>query len=292
MKNREEVVEKLRASAREMLSNKTVDVVIGWGCVTPEQTVATPVFVKSPDDVELLDWNEKCYGNLAAYMTRKEVRALGRVALMVKGCDEKALVVLRRESQIDPSNPPRVIGIACDEDGLGCAKCGTCDVHVPRFADIVISGVTPVPENVPVPAEKRYERLSEFMKQPRENRLAFWMKEFDRCIRCYACRQVCPLCYCERCIAERNKPQAIDSSATPRGNWSWGITRAFHLAGRCIGCGECTRVCPAEIDLSLLNLSLANAAERSFEGFRPGMDPDREGAVGAYSRGDSEEFIR
>ena len=83
----------------------------------------------------------------------------------------------------------------------------------------------------------------------------------------------------------------IDTSATLKGNVAWQITRAFHLAGRCVGCDECTRVCPAGIDLRLLNLSLAQAAEESFA-FRAGMDPDAEPILGAYSEQDREEFIR
>ena len=52
-------------------------------------------------------------------------------------------------------------------------------------------------------------------------RMAFWAKQFDRCVKCYACRQVCPMCYCERCIVDKNRPHAIDPSATLKGNFAW-----------------------------------------------------------------------
>ncbi len=113
-------------------------------------------------------------------------------------------------------------------------------------------------------------------------RMAWWAEEFDRCVKCYACRQVCPLCYCERCIADKNRPVAISTSASPEGNFAWHITRAFHLAGRCVGCGECTRACPAGIPLSLLNMTLALAAEKHF-GYRAGMDPKAEPLIGTYA---------
>ena len=124
-----------------------------------------------------------------------------------------------------------------------------------------------------------------------EETLKVWQGEFSRCVKCYACRQVCPLCYCERCVADKNRPQVIDTSATVEDNFAWHITRAFHLAGRCIGCDECTRGCPAGINLRLLNLATAKAAEDCF-GFRAGYDPAAEPVFGAYSLKDKENFIR
>ena len=121
--------------------------------------------------------------------------------------------------------------------------------------------------------------LERLLEKPREERLAYWTAEFDRCLKCYACRQVCPMCYCERCLADKNRPQAIDTSPHRKGNFAWHLSRAIHLAGRCVGCDECTRACPAAIDLRLLNLALARAAETKF-GYRAGMDP----AVGAGGR--------
>jgi ferredoxin len=121
--------------------------------------------------------------------------------------------------------------------------------------------------------------------------MSWWAQEFERCVKCYACRQVCPLCYCERCIADKNRPVAIDTSATPKGNFAWHITRAFHLAGRCVGCGECSRACPAGIPLGLLNLTLARAAEKHF-GYQAGMDPKVEPLIGSYALTDKEDFIR
>jgi ferredoxin len=279
--------EELRQTCRRLLADGTVQVVIGYGQATPADRVS-PVFITKPEDVDRLVWNDRCFANLAKYLLRKEVRALGRAAICVKGCDQRALLVLEKESQIDRSQVT-VVGLACD--GVGQprqAKCESCDVHTPRQADVAIGRAGTEPS---VPADRRYAGIEAFLKKTSDERMAYWRAELGRCVKCYACRQVCPMCYCPQCIVDKNRPVVISTSATLKGNFAWQITRAFHLAGRCVGCDECTRACPAGIDLRLLNLSLAKAAEDNFN-YRAGMDPVAEPIIGAYSEQDHEEFIR
>ncbi len=279
------IQDQLRQTCRRLLEDGTVQVVIGYGQRKPDSPVY-PVFITNPADVDQLVWNDRCFPNLTTYLKRKEVRALGKPAVIVKGCDERALVILERESQLDRAQTV-VIGVACEGVGQPLEpKCKTCDVHMPRFADEVI-GQAPSKAD----ADSRYAELVAFMQKPASERLAFWMKELGRCVKCYACRQTCPMCYCERCLVDKNRPTVIDTSATLKGNFAWHIARAFHLAGRCIGCDECTRICPAGIDLRLLNLSLAKAAEDEF-GYRAGMDREVEPVIGSYSLKDKECFIR
>ncbi len=280
------MLDELRQLCRRLLEEGEVQVVIGYGQAKPD-TPAYPIFVMRPEDADQLVWNDRCFANLTAYLTRKEIRALGKPAVIVKGCDERALILLEKEAQVDRSEIV-VIGVACE--GVGqprLAKCGVCDVQMPRTADTVVGEVA----SRSVPAEQRYAALDEFMARPLAERMAYWQEELSRCVKCYACRQVCPLCYCERCIVDKNRPTAIDTSASLKGNFAWHITRAFHLAARCVGCGECMRVCPAGINLMLLNLSSARAAENNF-GYRAGMDPEAEPVAGSYSEQDKEAFIR
>jgi coenzyme F420-reducing hydrogenase delta subunit/ferredoxin len=267
----------LREACRRLLAEDKVKVVIGYG-------KRGPVFITKPEDVEKLVWNDKCLANLTVYLKRKEIRALGRPAIVVKGCDERALVVLEKESQLERKEI-HVIGMACQ--GMGEPKCETCEVHLPRFADEVIGETD---KHAPETAD-RWKALESLMALPAGQRMSYWATEFERCVKCYACRQVCPMCYCERCLVDKNRPTVIEPSATDKGNFAWHILRAFHLAGRCIGCDECTRACPAGIDLRLLNLSLAKAAEEHFA-YRAGMDPKAEPLIGAYSLQDKENFIR
>ncbi len=285
--------DQLRQTCRRLLEEGQVQVVIGYG--QNGGGPAYPVFITRPEDVDQLVWNDRCFANLTTYLKRKEIRSLGKAAVVVKACDERALVVLEKESQIDRGGLV-VIGMACQGAArLREPKCESCESPLPRRADVSIS-----PADAPLagrqstaatPSKDRFAALDAFLEKSSAERMAFWQQELARCVKCYACRQACPLCYCERCIVDKNRPTAIDTSATLKGNFAWHITRAFHLAGRCIGCDECTRVCPAGIDLRLLNLSLARAAEANF-GYRPGMDSAAEPVLGSFSAQDQESFIR
>jgi ferredoxin len=282
-----DIQQQLRETCRRLLLEGKVNVVIGYGQKNPALP-AHPLFVMRPEDVDKLVWNDQCFSNLATYVARTDIKALGTPAVIVKGCDERALVVLEQESQFTRDGL-YVIGVACE--GVGnpkAAKCALCNVHMPRFADETIgeAGPEPLIPDAPDP------ELEAFLQKSPAERMAYWMDEFERCIKCYACRETCPMCYCNRCIVDKNRPQALDSSPHLKGNFAWHLTRAFHQAGRCVGCDECTRACPAGINLRLLNLTLALAARANFENYRAGMDKETVPVIGSYSLQDKESFIK
>ncbi|MDR1291129.1 MAG: 4Fe-4S dicluster domain-containing protein, partial [Planctomycetaceae bacterium] len=266
-----------------------------------------------------LIWNDRCTQNLAVYLRRKEVRALGKAAIVVKGCDAKSLAVLEVENQLNRDSI-FVIGLECwgvqavnitpagneTAEPILAPKCLSCEVNKPLHCDFVIEPANPYQQwkvNKPMQrntaAEQtnkpdtpdKYERLQKIMAMSVDERLKYWKAELSRCIKCYACRQSCPLCYCEVCVVDKNRPIRIETSATLRGNFAWNILRAFHLAGRCVGCSACSDACPAGIDLDLLNLSLAKAAEENFN-HKAGLSRTELPLVGTFSPDDHEEFIR
>ncbi|MDR1485722.1 MAG: 4Fe-4S dicluster domain-containing protein [Planctomycetaceae bacterium] len=290
---------KLQQKAKELLTNKIVNVIIGYGSPTNQPAL---VLITDPSEVDQLIWNEHCTQNLSVYLRRKEVRTLGKAAIVVKGCDAKSVVVLEAENQLDRDSL-FVIGMECfgvrvvpssspnnsQSDIPVAAKCLSCDVNTPLHCDIVIEH-NERPAALP-DSTKRYERLKNLMSMNVTERLEYWKLELSRCIKCYACRQSCPLCYCEVCVADKNRPIRIDTSATLRGNFAWNILRAFHLAGRCVGCSACSDACPAGIDLDLLNLSLAKAAEEHFN-HKAGLNRSTNPLIGTFTPEDKEEFIR
>jgi coenzyme F420-reducing hydrogenase delta subunit/ferredoxin len=265
----------LREYSRSLLAEGTVKVVVGYGA-------HGPLIVTRPEDAGRLVWSNRCRPNLTAYLKRKEIKALGKPAVVVKPCDEKSLIVLERESQIDRKEI-HVIGMACE--GVDEPKCASCKDRTPRNADKTFGTAV-----VPATPSSQPDRLAALMAMTSRERMAFWSAQFERCVKCYACRQVCPMCYCDRCIADKSRPITIDPASSTKGNFAWQIARAFHLAGRCVGCGECSRACPAGIDLGLLNIALHKAGSEHF-GYEPGADALGKPLIGAFSLQDQEDFI-
>ncbi|MHB8863560.1 MAG: hypothetical protein ACYC6N_14255 [Pirellulaceae bacterium] len=283
------MLDELHTICRKLLREGTVQVVIGYG-QGPDGVKAHPVFITEAGQVAQLIWNSACHHNLVTYLSRPHIRALGKPAVVVKTCDERALVILQRESQLRREEI-YVIGMTCDDQHVPSRQtCRDCVSRSPRFADVVVGKGTAEGEEGSRQSD-RFAELDRFLQKSPEQRMQYWQEAFQRCTRCYACRQVCPLCYCPRCIADKNQPVCFDTSPTLKGNFAWHITRAFHLAGRCVGCDACTRACPAGIDLRLLNLSLARPVEEQF-GYRAGEELEMEPVIGSYSEQDPESFIR
>jgi ferredoxin len=135
------------------------------------------------------------------------------------------------------------------------------------------------------------EQLDKLSKMSREERWNFWVKELSACVKCYACRAACPLCYCEQCTVDCNKPQWISVPSHQLGNMEWHIMRAMHLAGRCVDCGDCYRACPLGIPLNLLTQKLHQDITDAF--IISGVEEEKPAyPLGTFRPDDKEDFIR
>jgi ferredoxin len=264
------------------------------------------------------------------------------LAIVAKGCDSRAITVLLQENHIKRSEVV-VLGVSCGKGGVvdakklntalrgkaatGASFDGDRSVKVSYFGgatslparDVLADRCLECSKAYPLdtdfffgdkvddrPYGPRFSVVSAFAKKNSDERSAFWAGHFDRCIRCYACRAVCPMCYCDECVVDStnfivnngttaddkaNRVRWINRSATPSENAMYHMVRAMHLAGRCTDCGECERVCPVNIPLRLLNTMLENEALDMF-GYKPGLDAEQPSLISSFRDGDPNDFVR
>jgi formate dehydrogenase subunit beta len=275
--------------AKELLQNEKAAVLVGY-CEGTIPGKTQTHFARTPEQAEKFIFNKNCVNNLAIYLT-KQYKLPKPIGVFLKPCDIKTVIGLIQEKQIKREDV-FIIGLTCEGVYSGKeelpGKCKTCTSHNPKDCDIIIG--EPIAEPAPDPANK-FAGLNTIESMPIDRRWDFWMKEFDKCLRCYACRQACPLCYCEQCIVDKTQPRWIESSAHPVGNLGWHLIRAFHLAGRCIGCGECERACHQNIPLGLLNMKMTKEIFEEF-GYMAGVDAEAKPPLTDYKMEDDESFIR
>jgi len=273
--------------AARLLSEGRVKTVLGYALGALNETV--PCFIKRAEDTKRLVWNARCFHNLATYLPREHMKKHFPMAVVVKGCDRRAVNMLLKESMITRENVV-LVGVPCG--GMGeplLHKCLYCEVRKPEDVDEAIPGE---PAPIETPREGRFDSVTKLEQLEPDALWEQWKGHVERCIRCYACRQACPLCYCKRCIAEKTQPQWIESSPHLRGNFAWNVVRAFHLFGRCVGCGECERVCPAGIPLGEINSKLAKTVRERFVNYQAGMDAVTPSPFTTYDLGiDNDEGI-
>lgn len=239
--------EKIIAAARVLLDEGGADAVLAWGTAEPDGR-AVPRFFRQSGELPGLRFDAGCTPNLAKYALNFE----GKLGIVMKPCDTRMLSVYLSERQLGRET---LYVIAPDCGGMvrenGCPAPG-CDGCARR---------TPVLFDLRVPAEEEPSAVGGGQEVRGQFTLDRFRKETEKCILCFACRQACFGCYCKTCFMERGAPDWLPAGPALSGKMFFHLGRAMHLAGRCVGCGACERVCPAGVRLRYLGDELARLGQ-------------------------------
>jgi formate dehydrogenase (coenzyme F420) beta subunit len=309
---------KIQALAKAALEQGKVEMVIGYRRGTLPM-MNEPALVRSPADVDTLVWDGHCGINLVNYLSnRKE-----KIGIIAKGCDSRNIVTHILENKIKREQL-YIIGVPCtgmlnrhgitaigrgeiltvsesddtvtitDQEGernfpraeLLQENCRTCLHRNPVLYDDPAGDLVTEQTDVDRYADIRH---LEAMDQPEKK--AFFDNLLAPCIRCYACRNACPLCYCPTCFVDESRPQWVGKGDNPTDIHTFHFLRAYHCAGRCTDCGACQRACPMNINVRLLTKKLEKDCLELFQ-WEAGLSLDQRPPLDTFKPDDPNDFIR
>jgi len=314
-----EYTEKIRAIAKKLLEEGTVDVFIGYkkGSVP---MMNEPILIKDPGKANLLHWDSNCGLNLCNYLTGRT----DKVGILATGCNSRNIVTHIIENQIKREQL-YIVGIPCtgmiDHRAVKRAvgykeilevteKEGSFTVRGKSFeetfakADFLQSNCSACRHRNPVEYDQMvgdlveeqqdvnpYSDVEKIEGMSSEDKSGFFKRLIARCIRCYACRNACPLCYCPTCFVDESRPQWVGKSIDPTDTMTFHFLRAYHCAGRCTDCGACERVCPMGISMRQFTKKLNKDTEEIFS-WEAGLSLDQRPPLDVYRPDDYNDFIK
>lgn len=311
----------VKEKALELLRSGKADRVLGWKAGEFFYDL-TPAVFTSPEDVEKnFVYSLFSGANLSKYLIAESKKS-GKIAVFLKPCDSFSFVQLQKEHRIR-REAVYAVGVQCDgmcdaealraagcegllgvEDGevltvhtlygdktVGKAsallgKCRTCkSKYIANFDELMGEQGTAIPND-------RFGEVARLEAMTPEERFAFWQGELSRCIRCNACRNVCPACSCEKCVFD-NPMSGVQNKAIADSfeEKMFHIIRAFHVVARCTDCGECSRVCPQNIPLHLLNRKFIKDMNELYGEYQAGEDFDSKPPLMDFRMDDPEPSV-
>ena len=299
-----EINKLMREKAAKLLSEGTVQRVLAWRGGEFFYDNA-PAFFADADACREIVYDEFCPANLSKYLIQSSRRGF-KTAVFLKPCDTYGVNQLLKDhrvkrdlvyavgtpcsgmvdiKKIKAAGAKAVVKIECDGDDVRATtprgvttlrkqdvlldKCQMCKGGDYKIADDELGAPLPTP----VFTGDRFAAVKAVEKMSAAERFAFWRQELSKCIRCNACRDICPACSCEQCIFDKpDSPVAGKAYADPVEEQLFHIIRAYHVAGRCVGCGECARVCPQGVKLGLLNMKFMKDINTFFGPYQAGAD--------------------
>ena len=308
--------------AKELISDGTVNRVIGWQTGEFVYDI-TPAVFESVEEIEKsFVFDDFCGANMSIYLV-KESGKEGKIAVFLKPCDTYSFNQLLKEHRINRENV-YVVGVECygkadiekikalgisgitgikSENGnfiistiygdktvakyeVMAERCLSCKSKKHVVYDELIG------EDGDVIDSDRFDMVEKLENMTSDERYEFWRNELSRCIRCNACRNVCPACTCENCVFDNDKSGVANKAISDSFEENmFHIIRAFHVAGRCTDCGECSRVCPQHIPLHLLNRKFIKDINELYGEYQAGADTESRAPLTNFTKEDVEPSI-
>ena len=307
----------LVAKAKEIFESGKADRLLGWKRGEFDWDVTPALF--TAENLDGFVYNGFCGANFSKYLIAETRKSENKVLVFLKPCDTYSFNQLLTEHRFDREKV-YVVGIPCDgmldinkirakaenvssvKDGetvkietlwdgeiaspraeLLAERCANCKSKKHTAYDELIG------EDGEVLDSKRFDEVEALEKLTPDERFAFWQNELSRCIRCNACRDVCPACTCEKCVFDNPKSGLENKAAANEFEEKlFHIIRAFHVAGRCTDCGECSRVCPQHIPLHLLNRKFIKDIDNFYGDYQAGAEVGSRAPIVNFTQDDLE----
>jgi ferredoxin len=251
------MIEQIRIKVAEYVQD--LDGVVGLK--QTDQGTAPSLF-KDGDDLNQLVLEPRY--PLSETLSKLQKRFPGtRLGVVARGCDTRALVEMAKRQQVAPDRLV-LIGIACSAEQAERCYCAEPAPKVEPWPNSVLIG-DPVPGAPPNPMVAEYENMS------LEARWEFWQHQFTKCIKCYGCRNICPVCFCGACALE--DPNWVEPGLLVPDFPMYHLIKAMHMTTRCVACRQCETACPADIPLTVL-YDLIRRDVEGLIGYVPGADVD------------------
>ena len=312
----------LIAKASELLENGTVSCVLGWGAGEFGYDL-TPTIFKSVEELNNgFVFNDFSGANFSKYLVARTQKLEGKILVFLKPCDTYSFNQLLTEHRFDREKV-YAVGIPCegmadiskvkaitgegisaiDFDGDNIVvttlyndepiKVKASDVLLERCLNCKskkhVAYDELLGETGEVVDSNRFDEVARLEAMTPDERFAFWQSQLSKCIRCNACRDACPACTCEKCVFDN--PNSGVENKSPANSFEekmFHIIRAFHVAGRCTDCGECSRVCPQNIPLHLLNRKFIKDINQFYGEYQAGAEVGSRAPLVNYTTEDVE----
>ncbi len=316
-------MQELNMIAKTLLESGKVSRVLGWKKGENGFDVE-PAFFETVESLDCLVYDGFCGANLSKYMIEAGKQE-GKTLVFLKPCDSYSYNQLLKEHRVEREKA-YIIGVGC-KGKLSIGKIpfdGILSVSGAEYPDPqeqltvstlygdktlaykdamlerchVCKGKEHVVydelwgESSDTVDGDRFAEVERIEAMSPEEKFAFFQTELSKCIRCNACRNVCPACSCRKCVFDST---AFDSqqkaNTTSFEEKMFHIIRAFHVAGRCTDCGECSRVCPQGIPLHLFNRKFIKDINTLYGEYQAGSDLEAKMPLTSFTAEDAEPGV-